>query len=187
MKTLLELLVEEGTDVGKLDPKSLKTAAYTIMEYDTIETLQSISVENIQFFFWAGGGAMPASNEIHIISMSGGNTEEHAFAIASGYSDDKFGIDIEAFYPIFPTLKTFSNPADSVTGITGIQEGWCCAYIGFGNYLCIREAIADMFMKEYTAQADHFMDRYDKWRNVALSVLTSEDLDRVKDYENIYH
>lgn len=147
-----------------------------IMEYDTIETLQSISTESIMFFFWASGGAMVAPNEIRIILRSGDGINEHAFVAASGYPDDKCGIDIETFYPVFPTLKTFSDSGNSTECITGIQDGWRFTYIGFGNYLFIRETIADKFMKEFTAVEDYrfFGVRYCKWRRIALSVLESE-------------
>jgi len=174
MKTLLDVYIENGGDVGQLDSESLEAAEHMIMEYDTIEILQSIFAEDIMFFFWASGGAMWVPNEIRIISKSDNGIKEYAFVAASGYPNDKYGIDIEAFYPVFPTLKTFNDSRDTVADITGIQAGWRFTYIGFGNYLCIREIIANQFMKECTAKADYyFYDPYYRWRRIALSVLKS--------------
>lgn len=174
MKTLLDTYIESGGDVAQLGSEDLELAAHMIVEYDNIETLQSIFTGDIMFFFWSSGGAMPVSNEIRIITKSDNGIKEYAFATASGYPDDKYGIDIEAFYPIFPTLKAFDHSGDSVADITGIQHGWSFVYIGFCNYLCFRETIADEFMKEYTdGDGFNFMDRYDRWRRIALSVLGS--------------
>lgn len=174
MKTLLDVYIENGGYVGQLDSESIEAAEHTIMEYDTIEILQSIFAEDIMFFFWASGGAMWASNIIRIISKSDNGIKEYAFAVASGYPDDKYGIDIEAFYLVFPTLKTFNDSGSSVVDITGIQEGWRFIYIGFGSYLCIREIIADKFMNEFTAKEHYnYYDQYCRWRRIALSVIES--------------
>ena len=124
----------------------------------------NITKDNVKFITLAEYGAMGASGEIELLSLS-----DNKFTLYSGnMCYGKKIMDMNEFHQVFSELNNISCFHEECRGL---PDNWKYVYLGFGNYLFVSSDIYDYFktLIDYVPRKTQYP--YQTWKTCAVITL----------------
>lgn len=126
---------------------------YNIIEITSANYKKYLDIDSIAISF-AQAGAMGEKGGIYIIASD--NILYHC-----NFTNN---ITLNEVFELFPFIKNCRfNPIKSTA-----PEGWKIIYMGFGNFLIIKDSIKNMFLKRVKEMQPH--ELYKNWKDIVLQL-----------------